>query len=123
MPIVREVPAPSESPAETAPLTAQELADETSATLARATRVLPVATTLVERYAPNAPHVLKREAAIRFGGYLLGSDYGGIAKESIGPREAEYTVNHASAFRNSGAAMLLTGFRVRRAGAISGATD
>ena len=40
-------------------LTAQQLADETSAKLARATRVLPVAVQMVNDYAPNAPDVLK----------------------------------------------------------------
>ena len=30
----------------------------------------------------------------------------------------EYQMNHAAAFRNSGAAMLLTGHKVRRAGSV-----
>ena len=99
-------------------LTAQQLAEESGADLSRAERVLPAAREMVEQYAPGAPDAPKVEAIIRFGGYLLGSDHGGIAKESIGPRDVEYTVNHAAAFRNSGAAMLLTRWRVRRAGAI-----
>ena len=73
---------------------------------------------MVEQYAPGAPQALKDEAVIRFAGYLAGSDFGGIAKEGIGPKEVEYTVNHAAMFRNSGAAALLSRWRVRRAGTI-----
>ena len=101
-----------------AALTAAALAAETGADLARAERVLPAASAMVERYAPTAPAALKNEAIIRFGGYLLGSDYGGVARESIGPKEVEYAANHANAWRNSGAAMLLTRWKRRRAGAI-----
>ena len=99
-------------------VTAQLLSDETSADLDRATRVLPVAERMVEDYAPNAPDELKDEATIRFAGYLLGSDYGAIVDETIGPYSQSHQTNHAAAFRNSGAAMLLTRYRVRRAGAI-----
>ena len=77
-----------------------------------------VAAAMVEQYAPGAPGPLKDEAVIRFAGYLAQSDFGTIGKEVIGPRDVEYVTNHASAFRNSGAAMLLTRWRVRRAGAI-----
>ena len=99
-------------------LTAAELAAETGADLSRATRVLGVATAMVEDYAPLAPPAVQNEAAIRFGGYLVASDYGGIRAESLGPMSVDYTVNHAAAFRNCGAAMLLTRWKVRRAGAI-----
>ena len=95
-------------------LTAEQLAAETNASLARCTRVLRVAKVMVNRYAEGAPTDLKNEAAIRFGGYLLGSDYGGIARERGGPggqAEFEYAINHADAFRRSGAAMLLTPYR------------
>ena len=61
---------------------------------------------------------MKREALVRFAGYLLGSDYGGIAKETVGPLDLEHVTNHANAFRNSGAAGLLSRWRVRRAGSI-----
>ena len=99
-------------------VTAQQLADETSADLDRATRVLAVARRMVEDYAPLAPSEIQDEATIRFGGYLLSSDYGAVRDESIGPMSASYVVNHSSAFRNSGAAMLLTRYKQRRAGAI-----
>lgn len=99
-------------------LTAQALADESGATLERATRVLAVAVAVVEEYAPAAPVALKNEAVLRFGGYLLGSDYGGVRSESIGPRQVEYITNSATMFRNSGAAALLTRYRVRHGGVI-----
>ena len=84
----------------------------------RAGELGAVAAAMVEQYAPGAPQALRDEAVIRFAGYLAQSDFGTIAKEGIGPRDVEYVTNHASAFRNSGAAMLLTRWRVRRAGAI-----
>ena len=78
------------------------------------------AAAMVEQYAPGAPEAVQDEAVVRFAGYLAQSDFGGIVREGIGPREVEYTVNHASAFRNCGAAALLTRWRVRRAGVIGG---
>ena len=84
----------------------------------RAGELGAVASAMVEQYAPGAPGALKDEAVIRFAGYLAQSDFGSIMKEGIGPRDVEYVTNHANAFRNSGAALLLTRWRVRRAGAI-----
>ena len=99
-------------------LTAQELADETSTDLARAERVLPVASQVVVDYASDAPTAILNEAVIRFAGYLLGSDYGGVRSESLGPMSIDYITNHAAMFRNSGAMALLTRYKRRRAGAI-----
>lgn len=81
-----------------------------------------VASALVEDYAPTAPQALRDEAVIRFAGYLSGADYGGIRSEtgSPGRYSLEYVVNHGPAFRNSGAAMLLSRYRARRAGRIEG---
>ena len=104
-------------------LTAAELAEETSASVDRATRVLAVATEAVTHYAPEAPEVLQNEAVLRFAGYLLGSDYGAIRKDSIGPSDYEFVTNHAAMFRNSGAAALLTRYRIRRAGSIAGSSE
>ena len=101
-------------------LDAAALAAETGATAERATRVLAVVVALIDRYAPNAPVAVKNEAAIRFGGYLLQSDYGAVREEAIGPKSVEYNLNHAPMFRNSGAASLLSHWKVRRAGSIEG---
>ena len=77
------------------------------------------AAAMVEDYAPGAPQALRDEAVIRFAGYLAGSDYGAIVSEtSVASAQVTYVVNHSNAWRNSGAAMLLTRWRIRRAGAI-----
>lgn len=79
------------------------------------------ASALIESYAPRAPQPIKNEATVRFVGYLVNSDWGGFAKEpsSVGGADGgEYVVNHAPVFRNSGAAALLTRWKVRRARAI-----
>ena len=103
-------------------ITAAQLADRIQGAAAestdRAAELLVVATAMVQQYAPAAPDVLQNEATIRLAGYLAQSDFGPIVKETIGPRAVDYVVNHAPAFRNSGAAMLLSRWRVRRAGAI-----
>ena len=82
--------------------------------------LLAAASLRVNQYAPHAPTALKNEAVIRFAGYMMGSDFGGVKSESIGPRAVEYTPpsNNAAMFRNSGAAGLLTTYRRRRGGAI-----
>ena len=110
-------------------ITAEELAEEIGihldtrpADITRARRLLAVATERVNRYAPLAHSAMKNEACIRYAGYLNGSDYGGVKSESIGPRSVEYTspTTNASAFRSSGAAALLSPYKIRRAGSISG---
>ena len=83
-----------------------------------AQRVGAAASAMIEQYAPNAPQELKDEAVIRFAGYLAHGDFGTVAKEEIGPRSMEHVTNHAAMFRNSGAAALLSRWRVRRAGKI-----
>ena len=99
-------------------VTAQLLADESGATLERAERVLPAAVRAVDDYAPAAPVEMRDQAVIRFAAYLLASDHGTVRTETVGPLSLEYQMNHASAFRNSGAAMLLTRHKVRRAGSV-----
>lgn len=86
---------------------------------ARGASLLAVATERVMRYAPDAPGPMQDEAVIRFAGYLHGSDYGGIVSEtSVGSATVTYAQNHADAFRRSGAAGLLSPWRIRRAGPI-----
>ena len=99
-------------------LTAQELAKETCAEPDRAERILAVVSATVTEYAPHAPTVLLNEAAIRLGGYLAQSDYGTVREESVGQLQSSYQMNHAMAFRNSGAQALITRYKQRRAGVI-----
>ena len=85
----------------------------------RAGEIGELAAALVERYAPAAPAAVKDEAVIRFAGYLAqSSNYGAIRKGGVGPLSIEYITNHASMFRNCGAAALLTNWKIRRAGVI-----
>lgn len=81
-------------------------------------RLLAVVSERVEFDAPGAPQAVKNESIIRFAGYLAQSDYGGVRKEGIGPKDIEWVINHANAWRNSGAAALLAPWKIRRAGAI-----
>ena len=115
-PPVCEPDAEPDAPAVT--ITAAELSTATGAPETVAERLLPVAARMVLDYAPDAPTELLDEAVVRFAGYLAQSDFGGVRTESIGEKSVEYAMNHAAAFRNSGAAALLTSHKVRRAGAI-----
>ena len=108
-------------------LTADELAAEVGAAAGsqareRIDRMIDAINRTVTDYAPNAPADLRREAAVRFGGYLLSSGvssgFGNVRSKTIGPMSVETTTVHAAAFRNSGAAMLVTRYRRRRAGGI-----
>lgn len=81
-----------------------------------ATRLRAAANAHVEKYAPDAPEDVKHEALLRFGGYLATTfDTLGIKKLNTGT-DVEMMHLHGPAFRNSGAAMLLTPWKVRRAG-------
>ncbi len=82
-------------------------------------RVGSVAAERVEREASDAPQAIKDESVIRFAGYLFASDFGGILREELGPQRIEYVTNHSAAFRNSGAAGLLSPWKIRRAGVIA----
>lgn len=101
-----------------ATLTATELAAELGIDANRAAVLIEVASALLEQYAPGAPIALKNESARRFGGYLSQTGFGAIAKFQAGPLMTDYQTNHANAWRNSGAAALVSRWRVRRAGAI-----
>lgn len=74
------------------------------------TRLLGVGTAMVERYAEDAPDVVKDEATIRVAAYLFDQPHAG-ARGSYG-----------NALRNSGAATLLAQWRVQRADALTDAT-
>ena len=86
--------------------------------LEHAERLLAFAKERVEKTAPTAPDPVCNEAVIRYAGYMLQSDFGGIRREEIGPKSTEYVTNHANAWRNSGAAGILAPWAIKRAGAI-----
>ena len=87
-------------------LTMQMLAEAIRADETDAARLRPVVTQLVQDYAPGAPGPLRDEACIRLAAYLL--DRPPAASGS----------GYSNAMTNSGAAALLTAYRVRRAAAI-----
>ena len=87
-------------------------------TYVRATQLLSVATPLVEAYAVDAPEALQNEAVCRIVGYLLDAGSGASSEKSIDSMSVKQIVNHSTMFRNSGAAALLTRYKVRRAGAV-----
>ena len=72
--------------------------------------LMDTACELVNQYAPGAPEAVAREALIRVAGWALES--------SAGNEET----THAGALRRSGAASLLSPWKVRRAGAIKVST-
>ena len=91
-------------------------------------RLGAVASARVQNYAPNAPDVTRTESLIRYAGYLyearkaaFGAKRGrsvdmGSGNPSI---SQDYKTDHAAAFRHSGAAGLLSHWKVRRAGSLS----
>ena len=85
-------------------------------------RLLTVVSAHVLRYAPAAPDALHDEAAIRFSGYLCDAQSGAVRQLNTGGITLDYTSNHASMFRNCGAAALLAPWRTRRAGIVGAKT-
>ena len=76
---------------------------------AQATRLLAVATAIVERYAQSAPEAVQNQAVVQVAGYLYDQP---AASQGAGT---------ANALRNSGAASLLTPWRSIRAGTTAAA--
>lgn len=99
-------------------LDAAGLAEAAKIDSAAATRLLGVVTARVERYASDAPDAIHDEAAIRYAAYLSH-----IPAPTIESKVGEVGVSRpanseAAAFRLSGAAALLSPWRVRRAGSV-----
>ena len=99
-------------------LTVSEVEAETGSNSATATRLLAVATALVERYGADAPDEVDDEATIRVVGYLHDQPRASIRAESVGSLSVDYAPSRQGALRHSGAMALLSPFKVRRAGAI-----
>ena len=99
-------------------ITAAELAAAIHATADVAARLLPVATEMVERYAPDAPESTQNEAVRRSAGYLAQQPSDARRSTTVGGISSSWAVTHVSALRHSGAMALLSPFKVRRAGAI-----
>ncbi len=84
---------------------------------ARLDQMAETASAIIQDYAPGAPDPIRSESLFRLVGYIWGSDFGGVASETLGPSTLNYTTNHADFARRSGALGLLSRWRIRRAGA------
>ena len=98
-------------------ITEAALAEAVAVTRTQAARLLPVATALVVRYAPDA---MQNEAVIRACGYLSQQPESAQRSDRIGDVATSWQPTHLSALRHSGAMALLSPWKVRRAGVISG---
>ena len=90
---------------------------------ARETAVAEAALCLIEDYAPAAPRAIKREAGIRFAGWMIGARPHATRTKVTDPSgtnlEADYHgAATANGLRSSGASAMLSRYVVRRAGAI-----
>ncbi len=103
-------------------ITVAALAAATGTTSAVAGRLLPVATALVLRYAPDAPDAIQDEATIRTVGWLAGRTATGATTETteVGDWRSEkrHPAAQQGALRYSGAMSLLSPWKERRAGTI-----
>ena len=81
--------------------------------LVRITRLHAAAKARVERHAPNAPEDVANEAVVLMAGWLWQA---GAPSRSVFPADGEgRVINVSQAFRHSGAAGLLSSWRVQRA--------
>ena len=82
-------------------------------------RHYPVATAIITEYVRGStiPVELVNEATVRLTGFLASTatSHGGIRSQKVDDLEVQYFSNHKSALRNSGAEMLLSRFKQRRA--------
>ena len=82
-------------------------------------RLGATAAALVERFAPAAPDAIKCEAVIRCAGWLREAPASGARSQSEGDIRTSYTPGATGALRASGAMGLLSGWKIRRAGAVA----
>ena len=99
-------------------ITAAQLAEAVGVDSTTATRLLAVATALVNRYVSAAPDAITNEATIRCAGWLAEQPSAAIRSETEGDVSTSYAPSMQSALRHSGAMALLTHWRIRRSGAI-----
>ena len=100
-------------------LSAPEVAEAVGIPEALAVRILPTASALVDRFAPDAPEAVSNEAAIRTAGWLAESPSSGARRESVGDIATTFSPAATGALRSSGAMALLSPWKARRAGAIA----
>ena len=99
-------------------LTEAQLAEAVGVDSTMATRLLAVATELVNRFAPDAPDPVSNEATIRCAGWLAEQPSVAITSETEGDIRTSYAPTMQSALRHSGAMALLSPWKNRRGGTI-----
>ena len=113
----QSTPTPS-TPSTSYGFTPADLAATLNLSVTDAEGLYAVGVNEIEAYAPLAPGPNKTEALRRFLAYIVDAEPGTKQSETFGPKSIDFTTNHSSAFKNCGAAMLLTRYRKRRAGSI-----
>ncbi|MCY4002501.1 MAG: hypothetical protein OXF33_02155 [Rhodospirillales bacterium] len=83
-----------------------------------ATRLLPVATELVERFAPDAPESIQNEGTIRVAGWLAEAPSSGVRSEAVGDIRTSWSPSSPVPMRASGAMALLAPWKSREAGVV-----
>ena len=98
-------------------VTAAVIATELDIDLTTATRLLSVASELVNDYCDTCPEPIANESVLMVAGWLWGngSSRGSIRSESAGPIRITYSSEQKNALKHSGAESLLSGWKVRRA--------
>ena len=100
------------------------LANAEAVTDADAARLLPVATALVERFAPGAPAPVQNEAVIRVSGWLSQQPSDSRSSESFNVLGVDFSTAHnasaISPMRASGAMALLSPWKKRSGTPVSG---
>ena len=116
---IAEIPAPDMEDA--GDRTKREALNARNAAVAN--RLQAVATAEVERFAPSAPQDARDEALLRVAGYLFADDRAArvLRRLQVGDLDIELRAP-GSALRLSGAAALLSPYRVRRAVAVAEAS-
>ena len=85
-----------------------------TAHLAAVEALLPMATSLTETYAPEAPTGVKNVAMVRLIGWFLEGRFGSFQSNQV----KVPSQSHSVFFRNSGAQAMLSPYKRRRAAAI-----
>ena len=98
--------------------TAADFAGLMKATLEQVSGTWAGAVAYVTRYAPGAPEAVANEAAVRFASHLYQTRTLQPFEVSLRDLTVTPPASTAAAFRASGAAALLSPWRVRRAGRV-----
>ena len=96
---------------------ADTIASELDIDLTRATRLLSVASEMVNDYCPEAPEPIANESVLMVCGWIWGngSSRGSIRSEGARTAQNHLQLRAEKRLKHSGAESLLSGWKVRRA--------